>query len=225
MPTFVVMKRIEDIFNLHDAQPEPVAGSLLVARPTVGDPVFGRSVIVVVEHGEQGTMGLILNACTSLMLSDLLAGDSSQEPRRDADEAIGVRALLSHCGQHTLYFGGPVKTDEMLIVHDLPPVLVPGSEPIGSSGLHLGGDLGALAGIAAGSPDLQRHVRFLVGYSGWESGQLAGELARHDWVVLDGCDSAMMLGTPHARLWAEAVQRFGDRYRLWMNWPADPHLN
>ncbi len=225
MPTFVVMKPIEDIFNLHDAQPEPVAGSLLVARPTVGDPVFGRSVIVVVEHGEQGTMGLILNARTSLSLKDLLAGDLTQEPSRDADEAIAMSKLLDLCGGHTFYFGGPVKTDEMLIVHDVPPDLLPGSEPIGSSGLYLGCDLGALTHLVDWNPDVHLHVRFLVGYSGWESGQLAGELARHDWAVLDGCDASMMLYTPHDRLWAEAVKRFGDRYRLWLNWPAHPGMN
>ncbi|MBQ7691274.1 MAG: YqgE/AlgH family protein [Muribaculaceae bacterium] len=205
------MKTIDDIFNLRDEQPEPLAGSLLVARPTVGDPCFGRSVILVVEHGEQGTMGLILNRITNLTTARLL------------DEMVDT--LLPVNGAIPIFLGGPVKTDELLFVHNLPVSEFPGGEAIGESGLSIGGDFEVLKRLLAERADLASHLRLCVGYSGWERGQLADELARHDWVVLDGCNGTELLNTPHDELWLRVVSRFGDRYRLWLNWPANPEMN
>lgn len=211
MTNFAVMKEIDDIFNLHDVQPEPVAGSLLVARPTIDDFCFGRSVILVVEHGGEGSMGLILNRITHLTAGRLLDGM--------------VEHMLPANADIPIYLGGPVKTDELLFVHDLPPTVMTGGEAIGDSGLHIGGDFETLGRLLATRDNLASHVRLFVGYSGWERGQLADELARHDWVVLDGCHGAALLTEPQEQLWNKAVARFGDRYRLWLNWPTNPAMN
>ncbi len=205
------MKAMDDIFNLNDAQPEPVAGSLLVARPTIGDPCFGRSVILVVEHSNDGTMGLMMNRIINLTASDVL------------NELFDI--TLTKNGRLPLFLGGPVRTDELLFVHDLPQDTLPGGEAIGDSGLYIGGNIDTLKRLMMERTDIGQHIRLCVGYSGWEGGQLADELSRHDWVVLDGSSEMMLLTTPYDQLWHNAVQRFGDRYRLWLNWPVDPHLN
>ena len=211
MSTFVMMKRLEELFNLHDTQPEPAPGSLLVARPTVEDSCFKRSVILVVDHGEEGTMGLILNRVTNVNLRDVFEGLTGDP--------------IDKNGHVPFYLGGPVGAGEMFFVHDLGPERLPQCEAIGNSGLYIGGDFRVLKTMVVNMDDLRSHFRFFAGYSGWEAGQLAAEFKRHDWAVLDGCDAAMILGTRYDRLWCEAVKRFGDRYRLWLNWPFSVHLN
>lgn len=194
-----------DIFNLNDEQPQPIVGSLLVARPTVGDPCFGRSVIAMIEHGREGSMGVILNRMTNLCLSDIL------------DDVHGVE-------QVPVFLGGPVNTELMFFLHDLGSEVIPEAEPLGG-GLYAGGDFDALRDYLNAGNAIEGHLRFFVGYSGWEAGQLAGELRRHDWVVLDGMDAHFALRVPYEQMWDSAVARFGDRYRLWRNWPVEPSDN
>lgn len=203
---FAVMKEIDvDIFNLSDEQPAPLVGSLLVARPTVGDPCFGRSVIAMIQHDDSGSMGVILNRMTNLCLSDVM------------DD-------VPHADEVPVFLGGPVNTELMFFLHDLGADVLPDAEPL-CAGLWVGGDFDALrAYLSAGNP-VEGHIRFFVGYSGWEAGQLAGELKRHDWVVLDGIDARFALTTPYREMWNSAVERFGDRYRLWRNWPVEPADN
>lgn len=194
-----------DIFNLNDEQPQPLPGSLLVARPTVGDPCFGRSVIAMVKHDSEGSMGVILNRMTNLCLSDLI------------DDVKLAEEL-------PVFLGGPVNTEMMFFLHDLEPEVIGESEPVGKN-LYLGGDFDAMKAYLASGTDIASHVRFFVGYSGWESGQLIDEVDRHDWVVLDGIDAQFALRTPYQTMWDESVSRFGDRYRLWRNWPIEPNDN
>jgi putative AlgH/UPF0301 family transcriptional regulator len=64
-----------------------------------------------------------------------------------------------------------------------------------------------------------------VGYSGWEKGQLANEIKRHDWAVLNNCGKNLLMGEGDDNLWRDAVARFGERYSLWLNLPNDPTNN
>lgn len=200
------MKEINaDIFNLNDEQPQPIVGSMLVARPTVGDPCFGRSVIAMIHHDTDGSMGVILNRMTNLCLSDILDNVKLTE-------------------EVPVFLGGPVNTEMMFFLHDLGPEVIADAEPLAND-LYVGGDYDAIMKYLEEGESIASHMRFFVGYSGWEAGQLAGELERHDWVVLDGIDAQYALRTPHEKMWDDAVMRFGDRYRLWRNWPVEPTDN
>ena len=64
-----------------------------------------------------------------------------------------------------------------------------------------------------------------MGYSGWGKDQIASELKRHDWAVLKSGDKALLMGEGDDNAWRDAVSRFGDRYRLWLNLPSDPCCN
>lgn len=194
-----------DIFNLGDAQPEPSAGSLLVARPTVDDPYFGRSVILMLSHHPDGSMGLMLNRPLNILVSDVL------------DEQLQSDVPV--------YLGGPVETDRMFFVHDLGSDIIPDADELGG-GLWVGGDIEAMCRYLNACDDVESHVRFFLGYSGWEPGQLRDELDRGDWVVLEAsADVDSVLLTPHEQQWDAMVECFGSRYRLWRNWPVEPSDN
>ena len=72
---------------------------------------------------------------------------------------------------------------------------------------------------------IEGRVKFIVGYSGWTHKQLAGEIHRHDWAVLNDGGKELLMGDGDDNQWRNAVQRFGERYRLWLNLPSDPTNN
>lgn len=198
----------DKIFNLDDDQLMPLPGSLLVAKPTVNDPIFGRSVILMVEHNDEGSMGLIINNHIGWALNHQVEGLKSQ------------RDVL-------VYLGGPVGLDQLFFIHTLGEELIPQAISLGN-GLYLGGDFEAMMEHlrACESVDkLSSQVKFCLGYSGWSSGQLKQEIARHDWAVLDALPPSVILSENYHELWNKAVAQFGDRYRLWLNWPSDPSFN
>lgn len=197
----------QDIFNLLDEQPTPARGSLLVAKPTVQDYMFGRTVIMVVDHdSENGTMGLIVNKLSGLLLHDVLPDAAS----------LGIDIPL--------YVGGPVHTDMLFILHTLGEQLIPDSLQV-ARGLYFGGDYDAMKAYIADGGSVEGRVKFILGYSGWEGGQLESEIERHDWAVLKRMETGQVMLAEEDALWREAVAQFGDKYHLWQNWPRDVHQN
>jgi len=195
-----------DIFNLCDAQPAPVRGSLLVAKPTVGDFFFKRSVIAVVDpDGEGGAMGVVVNHYTGYNLRDIM-------PDIDTVDEI------------PLFLGGPVGTQMLFYMHTLGPDVVPDCLPL-ADGVYFGGDFEALRGYLELGRSVAGTVKLIVGYSGWAQGQLADELERHDWAVMDRGTRDLLLADGDDVTWRRAVAQFGDRYRLWLNMPSDPINN
>ena len=97
----------QDIYNLHDEQPQPERGSLLVAKPTVGDFFFKRSLVLIVDPDEgEGAMGVVVNHYTGYNLRDIM-------PEIETVEEI------------PLYLGGPVGTQMMFYMHTLGPEIIP----------------------------------------------------------------------------------------------------
>lgn len=196
----------EDIFNLLDPQPTPGRGSLLVAKPTVEDSCFKRSVIVLVDNDtDKGSMGLIANLNTGYVLSDVI------------NDVPGG-------GEIPLYLGGPVGTNMLFLLHRLGPEAIPGSVQV-SRGLWFGGDFEALRSYMATGGQVAGLVKFVMGYSGWEAGQLSSELDRHDWAVLKGADPVELLEQEGDGLWRWAVSSFGPKYASWLHWPRNVGAN
>lgn len=196
------------IFNLNDEQMVPVRGSLLVAKPTVNDPFFRRSVILMIDHDQQGSMGLVLNNYHGWTLKHQLT-------EIDCERGIPV------------YLGGPVGMDQLFYLHTLGPDVIPDALPLGG-GLYVGGDFEALQDYLKGrrpEDGIDGVIKFCLGYSGWEAGQLKQEISRHDWAVIDALPVATIMSDNWEQLWREAVAQFGERYRLWDNWPIHPSFN
>lgn len=196
----------QDIYHLNDEQPLPERGSLLVAKPTVGDFFFKRSLVLIVDPDEnEGAMGVVVNHYTGYNLRDIM-------PEIETVEEI------------PLFLGGPVGTQMLFFMHTLGPDVIPDAVALGD-GVYFGGQFDAVKQyIELGAP-VEGHIKFIVGYSGWSKGQLTSEIARHDWAVLNNGGRGLMMGEGDDNLWREAVSRFGDRYRLWLNLPSDPACN
>ena len=85
-----------------------------------------------------------------------------------------------------LFLGGPVGTQMMFYMHTLGPEVVPEAIEVGD-GVWFGGDFDAIKRYVELGAPVEGRIKFIVGYSGWEKDQIASELQRHDWAVLDNC--------------------------------------
>ena len=138
-------------------------GSFLVATPALADPHFARSVVLVCEHGPEGTMGLIVNRPLAVELAEILSAD-----------------LVPSGASAKVHQGGPVKNDHLLFLHGFPK---PGldTHPV-CDGVFLGGDTEVLkAALAAAEAPV--FLRCYLGYAGWGSGQLEAEMAEGAWLL------------------------------------------
>ncbi len=159
------------------------SGRLLVASRTLSGPIFGETVILLLEHGEAGATGVIVNRPTDAPLSELLPDFEALEQRSD-------RA----------WFGGPVGLGSaflLLIRAERPPE---GAREI-LDGVHISGDPDDLRTLLAIEDST---FRGYLGYAGWGPSQLEGEMARRDWWVMSG-DAAMTFTDDPARLWSELI--------------------
>ena len=181
---------------------KPSKGSFLVAEPMLGDPNFERSVILLTEHNENGSVGFVLNRPLELNLEDIVI----DFPFLDTQ----------------VYHGGPVQQDNLYFIHNKGS-LIPGSEHIRDD-LYWGGDLKPLIELINCGLVSEENIRFFLGYSGWSRGQLTDELNEKSWLVLE--DAPVNLFTDNAvETWRQMLMNIGGEYPLWANSPADPNLN
>jgi putative transcriptional regulator len=182
---------------------EPAAGSLLIAAPTMADPNFARTIVLLLDSSESGALGVVLNRPTDLDVADVL------EPWADLVAGPGV-----------LFQGGPVETDAALAV----ATVAADDDPIGwrrvfgSTGLV---DLDAPVEIMAAAVS---DLRIFAGYAGWGSGQLEAEIEEGAWYVVPAEPQDPFLGDP-ARLWARVLRRQGGQLAMLATMPAEPGLN
>jgi putative transcriptional regulator len=179
-------------------------GRLLVSTPTLDDGVFHRSVILMLQHDDNGAQGVVLNKPLGAEVDSVLPG----------------------WGEHiaspqTLFQGGPVQLDSALGL-----VMVSNDEdlPPGSQRL-----FGSVAIIDLDTPPLLvmpevGGLRIFAGYAGWSSGQLESEIARGSWMVLDSLPGDLLTAEPE-RLWQRVLLRQGDELAFVAYYPSDPELN
>ncbi|MFN2442056.1 MAG: YqgE/AlgH family protein [Thermoanaerobaculia bacterium] len=179
----------------------------LIAMPQVGDPFFHRSLVLLLEHGEDGSFGLIVNRPTEILMQDLVDGLGVQW---DGDPAaLG-------------WFGGPVQPgvgtmvwghEELLEEENLASVEF-------APGMRLSRDVGVLQRMAAAAP---LRFRLFVGYAGWGSGQLEEELERNDW-LLAPFDGELLFADDPEGSWKRALASIGVRPEALptMTAPEDP---
>jgi putative transcriptional regulator len=159
-------------------------GALLVASPSLVDPNFREAVVLVVEHSPQGTLGLILNRSTNLLLSEALPG---------------VAALKGTT--HRLFAGGPVQPTLLLLLSRL-------KEPVADmrsvfDGVYIGGNPDVLERIITQAKPTEA-FRAFAGYAGWAPGQLGFEMLQGSWAVLPPGTLNIFDKDP-ATLWPDSV--------------------
>ncbi|HNM27718.1 MAG TPA: YqgE/AlgH family protein, partial [Saprospiraceae bacterium] len=145
------------------AQEEVKSGQVLLAEPFMQDPYFRRSVVLLCEHHDEGSIGFILNKSIDMPLNDLM----SEFPKFDAE----------------VFYGGPVQTDTLHYVHNIGELLDDSVKV--ADGVWWGGDFDKLKFLITSGLIEPPNIRFFVGYSGWSSGQLSEELGYGSWVQAD----------------------------------------
>lgn len=177
-------------------------GRLLVATPAIETGPFARSVVYLLDHDDEGALGVIVNRPLDA----------------DVDEVLPEWAGLVNAPV-CLFDGGPVAMDSALalgVIADSAPPLG-WRQMAGRVGLiDLDGPL-PLGGELAG-------LRVFAGYAGWAPEQLEAELAEGAWLVLEARDSDLISPQPET-LWREVLRRQQDDLRFWTTFPDDPSAN
>ena len=182
---------------------KPDKGVLLVAEPAIlGDISFNRSVVLLAEYNEAGSVGFILNKPLAYKLKDF------------------VPELNSNL---TVYNGGPVEQDNLYFIHKIPE-FIPDSIEI-SNGIFWGGDFNAIIELLKNDALKEDQIRFFLGYSGWESDQLEKELEVNSWVVTPNKYKNDIIGKSYDNFWKEKMMEFGGDYVIWSNAPENPINN
>jgi len=147
--------------------------------------------VLMIEHGEQGSFGLVINHPSPIKASELL--ESLQMSWSGEDSAV-------------VWAGGPVSPSTGWVLHEPVGIAAPGQGTIAiTSSISLSTSPERLRAIASQPP---RNIRLLLGYSGWGPGQLATEMARGAWLHT-AADPALVFGTPADEMWSTAMRSLG----------------
>ena len=192
----------DELFKIQSNTLNPAIGDVLIAEPFMDDFYFRRSVILLVDHNEEGSLGVIFNKRLTIPFNEIVQGF----PEFKAD----------------VYLGGPVETDRIFFIHTIGE-MIPDSYKI-ANGLYWSGNVNALKAMINMKLIKPHEVRFYVGYAGWDSGQLHEELKANTWIV--GKFSAkQLLTTMPGKMWSSFVRLMGKRYMMWDKFPVNPSNN
>ena len=163
-------------------------GTLLVASPELGDPNFARSVILVLRHDDEGTIGVVLNRPTNLVPATIFP-----------ELSAGIGSYQGH-----LFRGGPIAATRLLyIVRGLAAATVSGPEVLDKVFLSIDDEsLPDMVRLADGTNDL----RLYAGHAAWAPGQLQMEINAGGWQLLPGSPELVFHADPGG-LWAELEGR------------------
>lgn len=178
-----------------------VRGQLLIATPSLADPNFFRSVVLVAEHSEEGAMGLVLNRPLDVLVAEAV------EP---------LAALVDD--DATVFQGGPVEPQAVLALAEF-------EDPSDAMSLAIEG-----VGFVSSDPDVEglrhsvRRARVFAGYAGWSPGQLEEELAEEAWIV-EPAHAADVFAEDANELWSSVLRRRGTVGAMLAMMPTDPSVN
>lgn len=181
----------------------PQMGSLLLSEPFMMDPNFKRSVVLLTEHNEQGSIGYVLNHKSTYTIADVLP---------DLEDAV-----------FPVYIGGPVGNDTLHFIHRCYDKMNSGTEI--SEGVFWGGNFETMKLLVENKLISGDEIRFFVGYSGWSEGQLLGELEQNSWLVTNTYNSLIPFMGNEDNLWKEVVKGLGSKYAHIVNFPENPMWN
>jgi putative transcriptional regulator len=180
---------------------KPQQGIILISEPSLRDFYFRQSIVLLAEHNEQGSFGIIINKPIEGRLNDIL----KDFPHFDA----------------SLYLGGPVKTDSVFFLHTKPEI--EDSLEI-MKGLYWGGDIETIREMIELHKITENDIRFYVGYSGWDPAQLDREIKEKSWILSHTTIGEVIHPDPQ-NLWRTHLRNMGKDYALWANFPTDPSFN
>jgi putative transcriptional regulator len=186
------IKRVKKIFN------EPQKGSLLVSEPFLEDLNFRRSVVLLTEHNNMGSIGFILNKPV-----DMLTGEV-------------VPDLLQY--EFPVFYGGPMEPNSLHFIHKHGDK-IPGCFEVLPE-IYWGGDINYVNDLLEKKLATVADFRFFLGYSGWEPNQVMAEIEEKTWWVLNG-DDKIIFDEDMENMWANVVKLLGEDFAYMANSPED----
>lgn len=180
----------------------PKKGKVLISYPLLDDPHFKRTVILLVEHGKDGSVGFILNKNTGLKVNELVQGFPAV--------------------QSEVFYGGPVNNNNLYFLHNKGNLLDGSHEVL--PGIFWGGDFDNLKVLLDTGKISEKDIRFFIGYSGWAKGQLNEELIDQSWIV-GKITGKTIMQLSDKKLWSQILKGKGKKYEILSNFPEDPSLN
>lgn len=180
---------------------KPKQGIILISEPSLRDFYFRQSIVLLAEHNEEGSFGVIINKPIDAQINDVM----KDFPDFDCP----------------VYLGGPVKTDSIFFLHTIPDV--DKSMPV-LDGLYWGGDIETIREMILKHELTENDIRFFVGYSGWSPNQLDREISEKSWILSNARISEVISRNPE-NLWRDHLKHMGKDYAIWANFPSDPTFN
>ncbi len=178
---------------------DSLQGQLLVSSPSLLDPNFRRTVVLVAHHDDDGALGLVLSRPSALR----------------ATEAVPTLAGLVTAGE-VVHLGGPVQPDAFMVLAEF--------DDLAEAAAPIFGRVGFLPSEPDPAALALRRLRVFAGYAGWGAGQLETELEEPAWIVVQATAGDPFADDPD-ELWRSVIGRKGGKYALLTTMPFDPALN
>ncbi|MCO5249076.1 MAG: YqgE/AlgH family protein [Chitinophagales bacterium] len=176
------------------------AGDILLAEPFMNDPNFKRSVVLITENDETGTLGLVINKASLFRVNEVLPDFPKIQTQ--------------------VFMGGLIGLDKLNYLHSYPE-LIPESIKI-TDNLYWNGNFESLKKGIKDREILPHNIKFFIGYSGWGIGQLEDELKENSWIVKKDYHGIFK---DSRYMWKDILEGMGGEYKLMANYPENPSLN
>jgi putative transcriptional regulator len=191
--------------NIRNIQPHfqpPERGSVLVSEPYLNDFHFRRTVVLISDHSDEGSVGFVLNRLVDLQTNDVIPG------------------LMKY--NFPLFFGGPVEPNTLHFIHKVGEAIT-GAQHI-ANGIYWGGDIEMIDDLIDKKIARQDDFKFFSGYSGWASGQLDEEIGQKAWWV-GKTDLKLMFDDDLDNMWRNIVKSMGNNFSYMADAPEDRSWN
>ena len=179
------------------------SGNLLVSEPFLSDDYFSRSVVFLCDHTKEGSFGFVLNKFVDTKISEFV------EDFPDLDTRISI--------------GGPVDMSNLFYIHSFGDLVKDCVKT--SNGLFVGGSFNDVKRILNEDHSKIKQIRFFIGYSGWDIGQLASEVDAKSWIVLNDVTKENILDSTNEDIWQNTMERLGGKFELMSKFPINPSDN
>lgn len=190
-----------DFFRIEQTNVAPKPGTILISEPFSKDAYFKRSIVLLTLNDDEGAVGLILNKDVEISADELFGED------------LDFNAKVS--------IGGPVSIDRVDFLHTLGDKIPNSKHVIGD--IYWGGDFEVVLNLIKANVITENQIRFFLGYSGWNKGQLSNELEHDYWLVWKG-DPNTIMGSGKD-YWKNTLKKMGKKFSVWLNLPEDPQFN
>lgn len=175
-------------------------GDLLVAEPFMKDPNFKRTVTLICEHDEEGTIGLVLSRPSIFRVNEMIPDFPAF--------------------QGTVFYGGPIGMDRLNFIHSYGDVIKDSFHI--KDNLYWNGNFEQLKELIRAKEIMPHNIRFFAGYAGWGVGQLEEEMQDNSWIVSKNYPEIFKMSE---YMWHDVLVKMGGSNRLLSTFPEDPILN